>query len=188
MNLKTEKKLFEAAGVRSVSEISNFPYRTHFEFVSAVRSKKAAIGIEYPAAREFAALTKSAFAYNLILAIFWTPFILMFLSVVLAFYIKSWLTLIGIVTAIVGNLFASPYNQARKIGFLFTILAFAIVIINRSLITPIGWACFAFASTFTIIRMMNRTAWNWAYDAILKSEAFTAYFFKSGNLHIKKND
>jgi len=177
MNLKTEKKLFEAAGVRNVSEIKDFPYRTHSEFVSAVRSKKAALGIEYTAAREFAALTKSSFAYNLILAISWTPFILMFLSVILAFYSKNWLTLIGILTAIVGNLFASPYNPARKIGFLLTIIAFAIVIINRSLIHPIGWVCFTFASTFTIIRIMNRAAWNLAHDAILKSEALTAYFF-----------
>ena len=58
------------------------------------------------------------------------------------------------------------------------------VLINR-VFGSYQWIALAYSISFLTTRHLNRTAWNWAHNAVLSSEAFASYLYKTGNLHIR---
>ena len=186
MSPSAEDSLWESAGVRVVSELPDFPFPSHKAFVAAVRNGDASVGIEYPAARDLAHVTKSpAAASYALLALSWIPFLLIPASIVVAVVTGRWGTVVGIPTALIGMALASPYNPLRHVALLGSVASGAYCLIAAMVLTAGTWSAFAFGLSFLAVRFLNRTAWNWAHDAILGSEALTAYLWKSANLHIK---
>lgn len=185
MSTPVEDSLWESAGVRSVSELPDFPFLSHNDFVTAVRNGDASVGIEYPAARDLAHVTKSPAASYALLALSWIPFLFIPASIVVAMVSGLWATLVGIPTALIGMALASPYNPLRHVALFGSLAAVTYCLIAATVLTAGTWSAFAFGLSFLTVRFLNRTAWNWAHKAILGSEALTAYLWKTRNLHIK---
>jgi hypothetical protein len=182
-----EDKLWESAGARSVAELPEFPFRSYQDFKTAVESGEATIGIEYAAARDLAHVTKSRSASYLLLALTWLPFLLAFASIILAIVTRQWLILAGSVTALLGMVLASPHNPMRRPAFWASLLALGYNVFVRTVLSPGAWSGFAFAVSFLAVSFVNRTAWNWAHAAVLRSEALTAYLWKAAQLHIRSD-
>lgn len=91
----------------------------------------------------------------------------------------------GIPTALIGMALASPYNPLRHVALLGSLASVAYCVIAATVLTSGTWSAFAFGLSFLAVRFLNRTAWNWANNASLGSEALTAYLWKTANLHIK---
>lgn len=185
MSPSVEDSLWESAGVRSVSELPDFPFPSHKDFVSAVRNGDASVGIEYPAARDLAHITKSPAASYALLALSWIPFLFIPASIIVAVVTGLWATLIGIPTALIGMFLATPYNPLRYVALLSSFASVAYCLIAATVLTAGTWSAFAYGLSFLVVRFLNRIAWNWAHKAILGSEALTAYLWKTANLHIK---
>lgn len=185
MSPSVEDSLWESAGVRSVSELPDFPFPSHKDFVAAARSGDASIGIEYRAARDLAHVTKSPAASYVLLALGWIPLLFIPASIVVAVVTGRWATLVGIPTALIGMALASPHNPLRHVALLSSLASVAYCLIAATVLTAGTWAAFAFGLSFLVVRLLNWTAWNWAHKAILGSEALTAYLWKTANLHIK---
>lgn len=185
MTPSVEDSLWESAGVRSVSELPDFPFPNHKDFVAAVRNGDASVGIEYSAARDLAHLTKSPAASYALHALSWIPFLFIPTSIVIAIVTGRWATLVGIFTALIGMALASPYNPLRYVALFGSLALMTYCLIAATVLTTGTWLAFAFSLSFLAVRFLNRTAWNWAHKAILGSEALTAYLWKTTNLHIK---
>lgn len=188
MSPSVEDSLWESAGVRSVSELPDFPFPSHQAFVAAVRNGDASVGIEYPAARGLAHATKSPAASHVLFALGWIPFLFIPASIVVAVITGRWATLAGIPTALIGMALASPYNPLRHVALLGSLASVAYCLIATTVLTSGTWSAFAFGLSFLAVRFLNQTAWNWAHEAILGSEALTAYLWKTVNLHIKSKE
>ena len=186
MNPLVEDSLWKSAGVSSVSELPDFPFPNHRDFVAAVRSGDASVGIEYRAARDLAHVTKSPTALYALLALSWIPFLFIPASIVVATVTGHWATLVGIPTALIGMALASPHNPLRHAAFLGALASLSYCLIAATVLTAGTWSVFAFGLSVMAVRFLNGTAWNWAHKAILGSEALTAYLWKTTNLHIKK--
>jgi hypothetical protein len=185
MSPSVEDNLWKSAGVRSVSELPDFPFPSHKDFIAAVRNGAASVGIEYPAARDLAHVTKSRAAQYALFALGGIPILFIPASIVVAIVTGRWATLIGIPTALIGMALASPYNPLHHVLYLASIAAVAYCLIAATVLTAVTWSAFAFGLSFLAVRFVNRTAWSWAKKAILGSEALTAYLWKTKNLHIK---
>jgi len=185
MHPALEDRLWESAGVRSVSELPQFPFRSYKAFVAAVRNGDAAIGIEYGAARELAHVTKSPAASYALLALSFVPLLFVPASVILAVVTGRWTTLLGIPTALIAMFLSSPYNPLRHIALLGSLASAAYCLIAGTVFTAGTWSLFGFGLSFFAMRFLNRIAWNWASEAVLVSEALTAHLWKTANLHIK---
>jgi hypothetical protein len=188
MNRSVEDSLWKSAGVRSVSEVPDFPFPSHKDFVAAVLNGDAFVGIEYSAARDLAHVTKSPAASFALLALSWIPFLFIPASIVVAVVTGCWATLVGIPIALIGMALASPYNPLRHLALLASLGSVAYCLIAATVLTAGTWPAFAYGLSFLAVRFLNRTAWNWASKAILGSEALTVYLWKTGNLHIKGKD
>lgn len=185
MNSSAEDSLWNLAGVRTVSELPDFPFPSHEAFVASIRNGDASIGIEYGAARDLTHITKSPVASIALLSLSWVPPLFMLASIVVAIVTGSWAILVGIPTAIIGMFFASPYHRRQGIAFLFSQVSLAYCLISATVLTAGTWSAFAFGLSFLSHRFLNRTAWSWAHKATLDSEALTAYLWKTANLHVK---
>lgn len=185
MSPSVEDGLWQSAGVRSISELGDFPFPSHREFVAAIRNGDASIGIEYGAARELAHVTKSRTSSYALLALSWIPFLFIPASIIVAVITGRWATLVGIPIALIGMTLASPYNPLRHVALLCSLASLAYCLIAATVLTPGTWLAFAFGLSFMAVRLLNQTAWNWAHKAVLVSEALTAYLWKTANLHIK---
>jgi hypothetical protein len=184
MSPSVEDGLWQSAGVRSVSELGDFPFPSHKDFVAAVRNGDACVGIEYRAARDLAYVTKSPTASYALLALSWIPFLFIPASIIVAVVTGRWATLVGVPTALIGMALASPHNPLRHVALLGSLASLAYCLIAATVLTPGTWLAFAFGLSLLAVRFLNRTAWNWAHKAVLVSEALTAYLWKTANLHL----
>lgn len=188
MKSTVEANLWEAVGVKSVSELPDFPFPSHKAFIDAVCKGEATIGIEYQAARDLAHVTKSPTASYVLLALSWVPFLLMLASIIVAVQTERWAILVGIPTALIGMAVASPYNPLRYIALLGAIASMAYCLMAATVLTAGTWAAFTFALSLLVVKFINLTAWKWAHKSILRSEALTAYLWKTANLHINSKE
>ena len=184
MNSSVEDDLYESVGVKSVSELPDFPFASYEDFISSIHKGDVSIGIDYTAARNLSHITKSAASSNALLALSWIPFLFIPASIAVAFATKHWFTLLGILTAPIGMALASPHNPLKRLLSFLGIVSVGYCLISATVLTSSAWLAFSFGLSLLTTNLLNRTAWNWAYRAILGSEALTAYLWKSANLHI----
>ena len=187
MDSSQDASFWEAAGVKSLSNLQDFPFENHSDLVNAVKKGEASIGIEYAAARDLAAVTKSPRGYYIILALSWVPFLFAPASIAVAIMTARWSVLVGIVLALLGQFLASPHNPIHVIAYIGSLIALSYCLFMGTILSPGTWSAFAFGISFLVTRFLNRTAWKWARNAVLSSEAFAAYLYKTANLHIKSN-
>ncbi len=185
MNTEIVESLWHSAGVKSFSELSDFPFPCHADFVSAVQDGSAQIGIDYQAARELAAVTRSPLGEYILLAISWIPFLLLPASIAVAVATGSLLALLGVPLALIGFIIASPYAPLHGVAFLASLLMVGYCVIAGSVLTPSSWLAFTFAISFLTVRIINQIAWKWAHQAVLQSGALTAYLWNGRKLHVK---
>jgi hypothetical protein len=188
MNKRMNKQTDNFIEIPRLSEINNFPFKTHSEFVASIKSGLSTVGIEYTIARELINISKSKFRVILFKSMIWLPNILIILSIVLSIYKSNWFILIGILSSFFGEFIANPYNPLKNIFVFLTLLAYGYLFYSQNIFDPISWSCFSFAISFSSIFLINRFAWNWVYKDMLKSEDLTVRLFLSGNLHIKLKD
>jgi hypothetical protein len=180
-----EKNLWISANVSQVADIPGFPFGSHAGLKAAVASGHIQLGIEYAAARGFVSITKSPGAAALILALTWVMPALGIGSVLVAFVTGNWWALCGVVTAFLGQTLANPYSPAQSLWKILVVGAVLHLAAADSITTGLTWASFSFAGSAVALRVLNRLAWRWAHNAVLASEAFAAYLFRTRNLHIR---
>jgi len=188
MNTKFEPDLWASSGVKAITEIDGFPFQSYDLFVQSVNEKKTSIGIEYGPARELSNITTSAFGKYWILFLSALPILFAIASLFVATYTKNWWICLGLITSISGQAVASPYNRYNIFGL---ILALALLIYFGLIQNAFGvyqWIALVYSISFLATRYMNRTAWKWARNAVLSSEALASHLYKSGNLHVRKNE
>jgi hypothetical protein len=182
---EVERKLWESANAKRIGDIPGFPLASHDELKAAVGAGQMQMGIEFTAARGLVSISKSPGASALILALTWVTPLLAVGSAVVAIVTGNWWALVGVVTSFLGQILANPYSPAQ---FLWKLLVAAAVIhlLNAEHITAgLAWASFVFAVSAITLRVLNRLAWRWAHQAVLGSEAFAAYLFRTRNLHLR---
>lgn len=187
MQTGLESNLWKTAGVQSLSELTDFPFPSHAEFVTAFRKGIVSVGIEYHAARTLANVTKSQSAAYVLLGLSWIPFLLVPTSISVALLTHTWLLLLGIPASLVGMMMASPYSPLHGGAFLGSLASLGYCLVSGTVLTMSTWLAFTFSIAYFTVRIMNRTAWNWALRALLDSEALTAFLWKNSYLHVKKN-
>lgn len=180
-----QQELWKAARVSRISEIPEFPLPSYAALKAAVTSGEMQLGIEYAAAREFVRITKSASAELPILVLSLVQPALAVASLVLPFVTNNWWALGGVVSSFLGQIFANPYNPAKRLGRLLVAAAVLHLVVAQSVVRGMTWISFSFAVSAIVLWLLNSLAWNWAREAVLSSEAFAAYLFKTRNLHIR---
>ncbi len=185
MDSAIEEKLFEDAGVTSVSELEGFPFSNHADFVTAVKNGTADLGIAWEAARDVVRVTKSHGASIAIGLLALSPFVVAAASIPVAFVSRNWFALFGIITAMVGNIVASPYSPFRTLGKIAAIAAVVYVLATGNTTTALGWMGLSFFLSFSAVSLMNGLSWKWAYAATLQSEALTAFLWNRKGLNIR---
>ena len=158
MSPTVEDSLSEAAGVKSVSELPDFPFPSHVAFVAAVRNGDASIGIEYAAARDLAHVTKSPVGLYVLLALSWIPFLFIPASIIVVVLTGRWATLVGIPTALIGMVLASPYNTLRHVALLGSLASLGYCLIAATVLTAGTWSAFAFGLSFLAVRFSDTDA------------------------------
>lgn len=190
MERSMEERLLSAAQVSSVSDIPAYPFVSHEELRSAINAGQAKLGIEPGPARELAHLTNPNTGERALLIFSWVPFLLVAVSIVAAVATKTWPLLLGGITAFLGMGLASPYTL--RIGRIIALLGTFLVAYNLLSGIPVlsisSWLSISFVLAYLAVRALNQLAWSWMHDAILDSEAPTAYLFKTGGLHIKDTE
>jgi hypothetical protein len=183
-----ERRFWQAAGVASVAELPGFPFATHGDFTAAVGSSRAAVGIDFSAARSVLGVIESRGMYVFVHLLTWVPIVLGLGSIALAIGRGSWLATLGLPAAAMAYVFASPYNPLQKIVLRFSVVGAAYVLLtglDGSAFWGIRWAILCFGASMFTLWYLNSLASECARIAVLKSEAFAAFLFKSGNLHIQ---
>jgi hypothetical protein len=183
-----EKKLFEDAGVTSVSDLEGFPFSSHADFVSAIENGTAELGVATDVAIEVVEITKSPGASIAIQMLALTPFVIAAASIPVAFLSRNWLTLFGIVTAVVGTFVAHPYIPFRGLCTVAAIPAVAYVIATGNITTVWGWTGLSFFLSFLAVSVVNGLSWRWAYFGTLQSEALTVFLWNRRGLNISKHN
>lgn len=187
MNITSDvqEKLWAATGVSRISDIPGFPLPNHDALKATVATGEVQLGIEYAAAREFAQITKSPSAELLIITLSLVQPALAVGSLVLPFVTNNWWTIGGAISSFLGQLFANPYNPAKWLGRLLVAAALLHLVVDQSIVHGTTWISFSFAVSAIVLWLLNGLAWSWAHEAVLASEAFAAYLFKTRNLHIR---
>lgn len=180
-----EKKLWESAEARRIADIPGFPLASHADLKASVASGQMQMGIEYTAARSLVSVTKSSAASAFILALTWVMPALVFVSVVVAVVTGNWWALVGIITSFLGQFLANPYSPAQTLWKVLVAAAVVHLAAAGSITGGLAWASFSFVVSALTLRLLNRLAWQWAYKAVLGSEAFAAYMFRTRNLHLR---
>lgn len=188
MNSALTQEFWEAAGRRRLADMAGFPFAGHSALRDAVASGQASLGIEFAAARDTAHFTRSYGAYYFILGLMWVPLLLSFLSVGRAIQVGRWGPLGGLITAIVGFVWAGAALAIRAIARANTIAIAVAAILTLSQGTPnttLGWAAGCFILSSLAPRFASRIAWSWAHRAVLESEEYATWLFATRNLHIR---
>lgn len=180
-----QQKLWAAAGVSRISDIPGFPLPNHAAPKATVATGEVQLGIEYAAAREFAQITKSPSAELLILTLSLVQPTVAVGSLVLPFVTNNWWTIGGVVSSFLGQMFANPYNPAKRLARVLVAAALLHLVAAQSIVHGTTWISFSFAVSAIVLWLLNGLAWSWAHEAVLASEAFAAYLFKTRNLHIR---
>lgn len=184
MTPDVEQKLWTGVGVTRISDIAGFPLPNHDALRTAVLSGQAALGIEYTAARDLVQITKSPSAAWLTLALMNVMMVLAVGSFGVAFGTGNWWALGGVVSAFLGQAAINPYSPFKSIEKFLVACTLLHIIAVQSIVQGAAWVSFSFAASAISVWVVNRVAWRWAHEAVLASEAFAAYLFKTHNLHI----
>ncbi len=179
-----EHRLWKEAGVSSIADLPGFPFATHDEFAAAVRANKAAVGIDFTAARNMLVVVESRATLVFVQLLTWVPALLGLGSIPLAIARRDWLALLGVPAAAMAFIFASPYNPLHKIVLRFSVVAAGCLVFTGSAFAGFRWATICLGGSMFTLWYVNSIASECARTAVLSSEAFAAFLFKSRNLHI----
>jgi hypothetical protein len=180
-----EEQLWSRAGVRRIVDIRGFPFPSHDALREAVTRREAQLGIEYAAARDLVAVTKSPAAGVLILAMAWVTPLLALASLALPFVTGNWWALGGAPSSFLGQFLANPYNPAKSLTKVILAATLLHLIVAQSVSHGAAWISFSFAVSVLNLWILNRLAWKWAHAGVLQSEALAALLFKTRNLHVR---
>lgn len=185
MNKLDEQQFWNQAGVSSVSDFADFPLPSHADLVQGIKRGSVDIGIDLTAAMALARYTKSMTASVFGNLIGFIPIMLSLLSVLASYQYNNWLMLTGIPAALLAYLLVNPRNPLHKVFYVMALTALAYCIIAGGVGTTSTWLANAYGTSLLALRFWYRLSSRWAYAAVLGSEAFTAYLWKTSSMHIE---
>ena len=186
MDAGDETKFWEISGVTAIGQLPGFPFKTHSALIGEVLSGSVELGIDYQAARELIPVIKGSGARILLSLLGWVPLgAAPIASIALALATGRWLYLIGIVLGVFALFMSSPYNPSHTFFFKISLLAVAFPILAWHSIEPRVWLPVAFGTSFLAARSVNRLAWSWTHDALIKSEALAAALWKTNSIFLR---
>jgi len=183
-----ERQIESTLKWKKIKELPNFPIIHLEELKKKINSGEYSISIDFTTANEFARGLYGARYAIFFFVLASTPFIVATLSVILAFILKNYYLLFGIISAFAGFFLSNPYNPFKSfwksmVGILLLVCFYGIWRDNLMITFLSGFFIIPFFVN-EFIYNLNR---NKLKEIALNSEKIFIFLFQNGKLRLINN-